>query len=265
MKPTGTIHFQQENQLLKLLEDYELDVFTTDDLRQYDETRSLNLQATLESLARRDPPFLVRLEKGKYVHRRFRDELVIGCHLAKDGVIAYWSALNRHGLTEQFPNQVFVQTGHLKRPKTVLGVAYQFVQVKPAKLIGYETVGYGNHRFRLTDVEKTLADCFDLPQYAGGYAELLRAFAGAEVDSGRLIRYCEAIGNVSATKRLGYLTEFLQKPGMIDFLRYAEGVVGAGYSLFDPFGVNEGAFIRRWRLRMNLPEADILAIVGAAY
>jgi len=270
MKPKGTVHFQQENQLLKLLEDYELDIFTTDELRQYDETRSLNVQGTLESLTRsgdgrRNPPFLVRLEKGKYVHRRFRDELVIGCHLAQDGVIAYWSALNRHGLTEQFPNQVFVQTAHLKRPKTVLGVSYQFVHVKPSKLIGYETVGYGNHSFRMTDIEKTLADCFDLPQYAGGYAELVRAFAGAEVDAGKLIRYCEAIGNVSATKRMAYLAERLQKPGMSDFLTYAEGVVQASYSLFDPFGVNEGAFVRRWRLRMNLPETDILAITEAAY
>lgn len=264
-KPIGTVHFQQENQLLKLLDDYELDIFTTDDLRQYDETQSLMLQNTLESLARRNPPFLVRLEKGKYVHRRFRDELVIGSFLARDGVIAYWSALNRHGLTEQFPNQVFVQTANLKRAKTVLGVRYQFIRVKPEKLIGYDVVGYGNHSFRMTDVEKTVVDCFDLPQYAGGFAELIRAFASASLQADTLIRYCQAIGNASATKRMAYLAELLHKPGLVDFISYAEGVVKESYTLFDPFGSHEGAFVKRWRLRMNLPETAILAITHTMY
>ncbi len=264
-KPKGTIHFQQENQLLKFLEDYELNIFTTDNLRQYDEIRSLDLQATLESLARRDPPFLIRLEKGKYVHRRFRDEFVISNYLARDGVVAYWSALNRHGLTEQFTNQVFVQTARLKQNKTVLGVHYQFVKVKPQKLIGYETVGYGNHRFRMSDVEKTLVDCFDLPEYAGGFAELLRAFVSATLDAQKLVRYCQAIDNVSATKRMGYLTEIAQKPGMDEFLTYASGVVNTSYTLFDPFGTNEGAFVNHWRLRMNLSEEAILSIIQKEY
>jgi predicted transcriptional regulator of viral defense system len=30
------------------------------------------------------------------------------------------------------------------------------------------TMGYGNERFRITGIEKTLLDCFDLPQYSGG-------------------------------------------------------------------------------------------------
>lgn len=264
-KSKGAIHFQQENLLLKFLDDHELDIFTVDNLRQYDEIRSLNLQATLESLARRDPPFLLRLEKGKYVHRRFRDELVISNYLARDGVVAYWSALNRHGLTEQFPNQVFVQTAHLKRPKKVLGVSYQFVKVKPQKLIGYETVGYGNHSFRMSDVEKTLVDCFDLPDYAGGYAELLRAFASATIDAGKMVRYCQAIDNIAATKRMAYLAEISQKPDMTDFLAYAAEIVNLSYTLFDPFGANEGKFVNRWRLRMNLAEEDILQIIQKEY
>ncbi|TVR88683.1 MAG: hypothetical protein EA411_04185 [Saprospirales bacterium] len=31
-------------------------------------------------------------------------------YLLEDVVVTYWTALNLHGLTEQFPNTVFVQT-----------------------------------------------------------------------------------------------------------------------------------------------------------
>lgn len=264
-KPKGTIHFQHENQLLQFLEEHELDIFTTDELRRYEDIQSLDLQNTLESLARRNPPFLLRLEKGKYVHRRFRDELVISNYLAQDGVVAYWSALNRHGLTEQFPNQVFVQTAKLKPAKTVLGVRYQFIKVKPQKMVGFEQVGYGNHSFRMTNVEKTLVDCFDLPEYAGGYAELLRAFASANTDASTLIQYCRAVDNISATKRMAYLAELMQMPALGDFLTYASEQVNKSYTLFDPFGPNEGVFVNRWRLRLNIPEEDIVAIVGKEY
>lgn len=49
------------------------------------------------------------VEKGKYCRHNFRDEYVIGYYLSsKEGAIAYWSALNIHGLTKQISNTVFV-------------------------------------------------------------------------------------------------------------------------------------------------------------
>ena len=55
--------------------------------------------------------FLSRIERGKYCLANFRDENVIGSFISGDGAVAYWSTLNYQGLTEQFPNVVFMQTG----------------------------------------------------------------------------------------------------------------------------------------------------------
>ena len=248
---------------LKLLDDYEVVIFALDTVEEALEQPIAHLNEVVENLTQKG--LLSRIERGKYCRHNFRDELVIGSFLVRDGGIAYWSALNQHGLTEQFANTVFVQTSQEKKDKRIFGVDYKFVKVHPRKVLGYEPQGYGNATYRMTDVEKTLVNCFDLPQYSGGYAELIRAFAEAEPDAEKMITYCQAIQNIAATKRMGYLAELLKKTGMIKFIHYAQTQVNPKYNLFDPQGTEEGKFVADWKLRMNLSEEAILSIRDKAY
>lgn len=247
---------------LKLLDDYEILIFALDTIEETIGPVD-RLNEAIENLVQKG--LLSRIERGKYCRHNFRDELVIGSFIVKDGGIAYWSALNQYGLTEQFANTVFVQTSQEKKSKHIFGVDYKFVKVNPRKILGYESQGYGNATYLITDVEKTLVDCFDLPQYSGGYAELLRAFAEAEPDAEKMITYCQAVQNIAATKRMGYLAELLEKKGMKKFIRYAKAQVNPKYNLFDPQGPEEGAFAANWRLRMNLSEEAILSICDKVY
>lgn len=247
---------------LKLLDDYEILIFALDTIEEA--LGPVNrLNEVIENLVKKG--MLSRIERGKYCRHNFRDEMVIGSFIVKDGGIAYWSALNQHGLTEQFANTVFVQTSQEKKAKRIFGVDYQFVKVNPRKVLGYELQGYGNATYPMTDVEKTLVDCFDLPQYSGGYAELLRALAEVEVNPEKMITYCQAIQNIAATKRMGYLAELLEKKGTKPFIRYAKQQVNPKYNLFDPQGPEEGAFVADWKLRLNLSEEVILSIRDKAY
>ena len=248
---------------LKLLDDYEVVIFALDTVEEALERPIAHLNEVVENLTQKG--LLSRIERGKYCRHNFRDELVIGSFLVRDGGIAYWSALNQHGLTEQFANTVFVQTSQEKKAKRIFGVDYHFVKVHPRKVLGYSQQGYGNATYPMTDVEKTLVDCFDLPQYSGGYAELLRAFAEAEPDAEKMITYCQAIQNIAATKRMGYLAELLEKKGMNEFIRYAQEQVNPKYNLFDPHGADEGRFVADWKLRLNLSEEAILSILDKAY
>lgn len=51
----------------------------------------------------------------------------------------------------------------MKNDKTVFHVPYQFIKIKEEKYVGVENAGYGNHAYLVTDREKTIVDCFDLP------------------------------------------------------------------------------------------------------
>lgn len=249
--------------LQKLLDDHELDIFTEQSFARETKQHLQRWMPQLRTLIKNGLTDII--EKGKYCRHNFRNEYTISNYLAEDGVVAYWSALNLHGLTEQFPNTIFVQTARQKKNKTVFGVAYQFIKVKPQKLTGIEWQGHGNNRFRITGKEKTIADCFDLPQYSGGYEELIRAYANTPLDAAKLVAYCQAINNIAATKRMGYLAELFKKASLQPFVEYALGAVNEKYSPFDPLAPNEGKHNKKWRLRLNIPEADILKIPNKMY
>ena len=206
---------------------------------------------------------IIRLEKGKYCRHNFSDEYVIGSFIVKTGGIAYWTAMNFHGLTEQIPNVVYVQTTQAKRNKAIFGVRYKFIRVKEQKLTGFKTFGYGNHQFQITDVEKTVIDCFDLPQYGGGYNEIIKAFFKANLSAQKMVKYCKAIDNIAVTKRLAYLCELLEKPKMDYFIKYAQTVRNEKYNLFESDGDKKGKTNRRWRLVLNLEEDEIIEIANS--
>lgn len=248
----------EQIRFMLLLDDLELDIFSLQDLKKLTGTQFNHVSDLAENLI--DKNILSRIERGKYCRANFRDESVIGCHLVVDGAVAYWSALNKHGMTEQFPNLTFIQTSRLKQAKVVFGVRYKFIKINPVKLTGIISAGYGNHSFRITDIEKTFVDCFDLPQYSGGYEELIRAFNKAPLNGDKLINYSRDIGNYAVMKRMGFLAELLEKPGLKHFIRESKENLNFRYTLFDPRGEDQGEFVNAWRLRMNLSRERILQI-----
>ncbi|MDP2088995.1 MAG: hypothetical protein Q8J84_06290 [Flavobacteriaceae bacterium] len=254
---------QTQINFMLMLDDYELDIFTLEDLKKTASHKFVNINEIVENLVHKKQ--LSRIERGKYCRYNFRDENVIGCKLVEDGAIAYWSALNKHGLTEQFPNSIFIQTTKSKADKAVFGVNYKFIRTATSKRAGLEKMGHGNHSYFMTDIEKTMIDCFDLPQYSGGYAELISAFNQAQLNGKKMIAYCKTMNNKAIIKRMGYLAEILNKKGMKSFINFALKEVNVKYNLFDSAGIEEGEFINKWRLRLNISKAEILDICNKQY
>ena len=254
---------KQQLSFIKLLDEYEINIFTLNDIEKRIQHSFKDIREITEKLMQKG--LLIRLEKGKFCRHNFNDEWVISNYLVKDGVVAYWSALNRHGLTEQFPNTVFVQTAKEKKEKNILGVDYKFIRVAKRKLTGYKMFGFGNNQYRMSDIEKTIVDCFDLPEYSGGYAELIRAFNSAPLDAKQMVKYCKIINNIAATKRIAFLADLLQKPNFDVFLNYAKGIVNGKYNLFDPIGLDTGEHVSKWKVRLNISREEILGICNKTY
>ena len=115
--------------------------------------------------------------------------------IVSPAVIAYWSALNHHGMSEQLPRTVFVATDHpvRRQPGDVLGVTYKIVSLKPDKVFGVITDWINEIPFKVTDREKTIIDGLDLPQYVGGTSEIAKALAVSwkNLDEKKLRKYAE--------------------------------------------------------------------------
>lgn len=250
-------------EFMKLLDENEIDIFLLEEIETKLNQRFDNINEILENLVQKE--LLSRIERGKFCKANFRDENVIGTFAVKMGVVAYWSALNLHGLTEQFTNTVYIQTTHKKTDKSIFGVNYRFVKISESKRCGIIKQGYGNHVFYMTDVEKTLVDCFDLPQYSGGYAELIRAFAATPISGKKMITYCRAVNNIAATKRMGFLAELFEKRGLKLFIRFAKNQIKDAYNPLDPQGADSGSFNSEWKLRLNISKEKLLDIANKQY
>jgi len=248
---------------LQVLDDHEILYFSLDDIGERLGFCPSNLNDLAENLNQKG--FLNRIERGKYTRPQFNDPYVLGSFISKGGVVAYWSALHLHGLTDRFPNKVFIKTTMRKRNTNLFGTPIHFVSVKSLKLSGTVMNGYGDRSYRLADLETTILDCFDQPRYAGDWPDLLKAFSQTNLDANNLIEKAKLYNNAAVIKRMGYLADLLKKKELTPFIDFAKQKLGKKYTLFEPGGEDSGKFNSSWMLRLNITETAIIQIIENSY
>ncbi len=207
--------------------------------------------------------WITQLEKGKYISNRIEaNASLIGTILIQPSAIAYFSALNHYGLTEQISNIVYVQTLKQKKNKEIFNTQYKFVTVSPSKFFGLRKEWIGHYFYFITDLEKTIIDCFDLPEYAGGFLEVVKCFFAAheKLDIEKLYLYALKSGNNTVIKRIAYLSEVLKLEKFEGFRSKAKKNLSQKYTLFNPMSPKIGKYMRKWRLLININEDEIINI-----
>jgi len=217
------------------------------------------------------PQFLERLERKGWIRRIQRGrfaviplssgqertpqlhEYLVGMQLVTPAAIAYWSALNHHGMTEQLTRTVYLATNHpvYRSHRQALGISFQIVSVQPAKFFGIMPDWVNEQSFRITDREKTIIDGLDLPKYVGGIGEIAKAISGSwsRLNEAKLREYAGKIGNSAVAKRLGFLMEALEL-GDPEALRKTVPLA-SGFSSLDPTLPERPKYNRRWGLMVN--------------
>jgi len=230
--------------------------FTFEEALKISNLSPKSLQKALYRLLKRGA--IERIEKGKYMiiplgaekGKYTLHEFVIASLLVEKHAIAYGSALNFYGLTEQIPNTVFIQTNTRKynnNPK-VFGVPYKIIKIKDTKIFGIRKEWIEATQINITDKEKTIIDCLDLPQYAGGVIEVAKALKNNKFNRKKLEDYAQRIGNSGVLRRLGYLCELLNIKIKLPKLNTRN------YLLIDPTVLKKGPKSAKWRLIVNLDE-----------
>ena len=236
--------------ILKAIEENQLMFFRSSDLAAMFDVETKSLQNYLETLANNE--LIHRIEKGKYCRTYLKDKWVLGSNLVSGGVISYNTALVHHGLIPDISREVFVLSDHQKSNKTVFGYNFRFIKIRSKKYFGFidEENDYG--KFRVTDPEKTILDCFDLPQYTTDYSNLVSIFGGMTLDEDKLLNYGIRMGNLSVLKRLGFLSDRLNLTGLNTFRKRVTSMLNEKYTLLNPSGPDSGPFCTKWRIRNNM-------------
>ncbi len=255
----------QERRIFEFIRSEGWILFNSKDIKESRQFK--NWSNILSNLKRKE--WIQQIERGKYILSpiTYSGEIhsfLIGTRLVEPSAAAYASALNHYSLTEQIPNIVYVQTNKRKKSKKILNVQYKFVNIKAKKFFGLRKEWIDRNFYVITDLEKTVLDCLDLPEYAGGFTEAVKGFylAHERMDKEKLWQYAVQLDNNTVIKRIAYLSEVLNLKDFEDFRTNAKKILSLMYTVFDPMSPRVGKRISRWRLLVNINEQEIKAIAG---
>jgi predicted transcriptional regulator of viral defense system len=128
---------------------------------------------------------------------------------AEPSYVGWWSAAAFHGFTTQKPMTVTVATQRQMPARTIEGTEVRFIKISPRKFFGFKKYDIYGRSAAITEPEKTVIDCIDRPELAGGPAELMRIVYSAmgEIDHDKLITAAMAMKSAALLQRLGFLTD----------------------------------------------------------
>ena len=180
-----------------------------------------------------------------------------------DYYVSHASAMDLHQMVTQPQLVVYATTPQAIRPRVVLGTEFRFVRCKPEHLFGAtEHWVTKTERVQVSDLERTIIDGLKQSEYCGGFTEVAKGFwmRRDDVDLGKLVDYALRLDVGAVIRRLGFLLETFEVDAPHELARLQEKVT-ATYAILDPLLPDEGKFLARWRLRLNVGPDELAAVV----
>lgn len=184
---------------------------TQDILENFTSVRSM--QAKLKSLI--DVGRVAKIKNGLYATVNpltgdiFASRFEIASALFENACVAYHSALEFHGLGNQMFSEVQVFTEKRNIPFEYNGLEYRFFSyAAKGGIMRLEQ----NAEIVVTDLERTIVDCIDRIDLAGGLEELVTALNGiTHLDEQALLSYLKEYNKKFVYKKAGFLLSLLKK------------------------------------------------------
>lgn len=180
-----------------------------------------------------------------------------------DCYISHASAMEVHQMVTQPQLVVYVTSPRSVRPRTVLGTEFRFVRCKPEHLFGVtDHWATKTEKVRVSDLARTVIDGLKQSEYCGGFTEVAKGFwmRRDDIDPDRLVDYALRLDVGAVVRRLGFLLESFEVDAPHAVRRLRERLT-ASYAVLDPMKPDEGKYLARWRLRLNVEPEELESVV----
>ncbi len=191
----------------------------------------------------------------------------VGSHLVEPSYFGYATAANLHGLLAQTPRTYFVVTTSRKTVRVLEPAEFRLVWVPSRKFFGAARMEKYGASISVSNLEKTLLDCLDRQDLAGGMPAVVQVVHSAKprIAYGRLRKYVVRMDNKSLAQRLGFLLERVRPevPVPRSFLRFLRARTGVAFVALGSPGLygNRGRHRNDWRIVVNVPDVQLLGEV----
>jgi predicted transcriptional regulator of viral defense system len=150
--------------------------------------------------------------------------------------------------------------------RTIEGTEVRFVKVAERKFFGFSRYDvYGRHA-QISTPAKTVVDCVDRPDLAGGPAEVARIVYGGirDVDPHELAETAIRMKSTALLQRLGFLIDLSGEQVPLDVRQRLRSAIGkSSRSTFGHHTRREHdiGYVADWGLFVNAARGDLLADV----
>ena len=176
--------------------------------------------------------------------------------------LSHDSAFELHNMLTRPVTTMTISSPRRLDNRTILKVPYRFIYAKNENLWGISSMWVTpSEQVQVSNMERTILDGLARPDLCAGISEVATGLwmRKDDLDWEKLIFYSQKLGNRAVAKRLGYLLE-LYGLGLSHIEKLQE-IIGKSYALLDPILPSEGAYLARWRLRINIDTETLKGIV----
>ena len=219
--------------------------------------------------------WLTRLVAGRYLflppeygpeNLGENNALALASAVVEPSYVGWWAAASYHGFTTQKPMTISVATRRQLSPRTLEGNNIRFVKVVERKFFGFKAYDLYGREAALSTPVKTVVDCLDRPDLAGGAAEVARILYGAAVDANpeEVIDTALRMKSTALLQRLGFLADLVgwKWPDALR-ARLRAAIAPSTRSVLGRVTRADGdiGYVAAWGLLVHATTADLMADV----
>ncbi len=193
--------------------------------------------------------------------------LALASRIVEPYYIGYGTAAGHYGLTTQHRNVIWLATPLHLRDRRIGEAEVRIVNPAANKFFGFGPVDVLGYKAVMSDREKTVIDCVDRPELAGGVGEVaaIVATASRRFDWQKTADYLERIGSAPLILRVGWLVDHAGAdipPDVRDRLlllgsRSRKAFLGAKETVKDAVGYDP-----TWRVFVNATRKELHESAG---
>jgi predicted transcriptional regulator of viral defense system len=219
--------------------------------------------------------WITRLKGGRYLflppeygpeNLGENNPIALASAVVERSYVGWWSAASFHGFTTQKPMTLTVATLRQVPARVVEGNEIRFVKVVARKFFGFKTYDVYGREATLSTPAKTLVDCIDRPDLAGGPAEVTRITYGAStvVSPEESAEMALQMKSTATLQRLGFLSELVGWKWPCGIRqRMRDAIPSTMRTIFGRSRRKPGdiGYVSAWGVIVHAAEADLLADV----
>ena len=188
--------------------------------------------------------------------------LALASRTAEPYYFGYGTAATHYGFTTQRRHVIRLVTPVRARNRRVLDAEVRVVTPVQRKFFGFGPVDVLGYTVMMSDREKTVIDCIDRPDLAGGEGEaaVILATACRRIDWHRAASYLDRIASRTLSRRFAWLADHAGAAVPDDVHAHLRDLAkGGGTSFFGPRIPKPGVmgYQDNWQLTVNVPGDEL--------